>query len=153
MMGEIRITEQTEQRTAGIREKVTAVALTEFFARAFAGTLSALAAEGLYPYGAPYGKYYGRVGSLLDVEAGFPVAATIEDAGGVRAGTLPGGRIVEADHHGSYDSLEDTYAAIERFCSDSALKPAPVMWERYLVGPDSESDPAKWLTRVCQPVR
>ncbi|MBG6225090.1 effector-binding domain-containing protein [Arthrobacter sp. CAN_A2] len=151
-MTTIQIMEHGEQLTAGVREKVPMTELTGFFSRAFQDTMAALQAQGVQPTGAPFGKYYGPPGAVVDVEAGFPVAATIAPAGNVLPGTLPAGRVVEATHTGPYDTLADTYSEIQSYFMEAKLAPEPVMWESYLSDPEVEPDPATWRTAICWPV-
>lgn len=148
-MTEVRITDHVEQRTAGIREQVPMGELRGFFSRAFSETMTALQAQGVRPMGPPFGKYYGSPTSVVDVEAGFPVASAITPVGDVVAGTLPGGKVVEAMHVGPYDTMEQTYAEMARHFEESGLTPGPVMWESYLSDPQTEPDPAGWRTLVC----
>jgi effector-binding domain-containing protein len=151
-MTDIRITEQEEQPTAGLREAVPMAELTEFFGRAFSETMAVLQSQHAYPTGPPFGKYYGTPAEVVDVEAGFPVAAAIVPTAGVVPGTLPGGKVVEAIHVGPYDTMEETYAEIERFVADAGLTPGAVMWESYLSDPETEPDPSTWRTLICWPV-
>ncbi len=126
--------------------------LTEFFSRAYEETMAVLQAQGVQPVGAPFGKYYGRPAATVDVEAGFPVASAITASGSVVAGTLPGGRVVEAVHVGPYDTMERTYSEIEDYFAKERLEPGSVMWESYLTDPGAEPDSAKWRTEICWPV-
>jgi effector-binding domain-containing protein len=151
-MSDIRITEHNEQATAGVRQTVPMTELTEFFGRAFGATMAALEASGIHPAGPPFGKYYGMPAETVDVEAGFPVATAFGGSGDVVAGTLPAGRVVEAVHVGPYDTLETTYAEVQRFMDDKGLTAGPVMWENYLSDPEREPDPATWRTQICWPV-
>ncbi|MGW9404177.1 GyrI-like domain-containing protein [Arthrobacter sp. NPDC055585] len=89
---------------------------------------------------------------MVDVEAGFPVAGVIEPAGKVVPGNLPAGRIVEATHVGSFDTLANTYADIESFFSENKLKPSVVMWENYVADPGTEQSPDHARTQICWPV-
>lgn len=151
-MATIHIMEHGEQLTAGVREQVPMTELTEFFSRAFTDTMAALQAQGVHPTGAPFGKYYGPPGAVVDVEAGFPVAAVIAPAGNVVPGTLPAGQVAAATHTGPYDTMTDTYSELERYFADASLTPGPVMWETYLSDPEVEPDPANWRTEICWPV-
>ncbi|WP_394251014.1 GyrI-like domain-containing protein [Arthrobacter pityocampae] len=151
-MTTIRIREHDEQLTAGVRERVPMPELTGFFSRAFQETMAALLAQGMQPTGAPFGKYYGPPGAVVDVEAGFPVAVAIAPSGNVVPGRLPAGRVAEAVHIGSFDTMADTYSALERYLADAKLVPDPVVWESYLSDPEVEPDPATWRTEVCWPV-
>ncbi|MCH8571986.1 GyrI-like domain-containing protein [Nesterenkonia sp. AY15] len=150
-MTDIRLTQLSEKHTAGIRERVPMTGLTDFFSRAFEETMRVLQAQGVSPTGAPFGRYHGRPGDTVDVEAGFPVDSPITPDGPVAPGSLPGGRVVEAIHIGSYDTLERTYSELERYFVDADVTPGDVMWESYLTDPGAEPDPEKWHTQICWP--
>lgn len=152
-MTTITVVDHPEQLTAGVRERVPLSELMQFFSRAFEHTMKALEAQGIHPSGAPFGKYYGQPGETVDVEAGFPVPLVIASVGDVKPGTLPGGRIVEAVHVGPFDTMERTYAELQRYFSDAHLDVGDVMWESYLTDPEVEPDAAKWRTQICWPVR
>jgi effector-binding domain-containing protein len=151
-MIDIHIIEHQEQPTAGVRETVPMNELTEFFSRAFTATMEVLQAQGVHPAGPPFGKYYGTPTTVADVEAGFPVAVAIQPSGSVIPGTLPAGKVVEAVHVGPYDTMETTYAEVQRYLADANLTPSPVMWECYLSDPETEPDSAAWRTQICWPI-
>lgn len=151
-MADISVIEHGEQPTAVVRQTVPMTELTDFFGRAFTATMAAVQSQGGQVAGPPFGKYYGTPSDVVDVEAGFPVAAPITPAGEVVPGTLPAGRVVEAVHVGPFDTLETTYAEVMRYFTDAGLTPADVMWECYLSDPEAEPDPATWRTQVCWPV-
>lgn len=151
-MTDIQITEHPGQATAVIREQVPMAELANFFSHAFADIMAALQKQGVQPVGPPFGKYYGRPGAEVDVEAGFPVSGVINPAGNVVPGDLPGGRIVEATHVGPFDTLANTYADVESFFAEHKLKPSEVMWENYLAAPESEQSPEGARTQICWPV-
>lgn len=151
-MTEIKLVDRTEQATAGIRATVPMSELTEFFGRAFAETMRVLRAQGVQPSGPPFGKYYGMPTDIVDVEAGFPVAAAVTAAGEVIPGSLPAGRVVEALHVGPYDTMTETYALIEQCLAARGLKTGDVMWETYLSDPETEPDPAGWRTLITCPL-
>ncbi|MBF4992694.1 GyrI-like domain-containing protein [Arthrobacter gandavensis] len=148
-MTDIELTERSEQATAGVREQVPMGEMAEFFARAFQQTIAALREQGVQPAGPPFGKYYGRPGATVDVEAGFPVLSEVTPDGNVRPGHLPGGRILEATHTGPFDTMERTYAQLDRYAGENGLTPGEVMWESYLTDPEREPDTSKWQTQVC----
>lgn len=141
----------TRQPTAVLRETVAMDALTEFFSRAF-GTVAAEAHKQNVPLaGPPFALYRGMPTDTVDVEAGFPVAGNLHDTETVVAGALPETDAFEALHTGSYDTLQETYAAIQERMRVDGKTPSPDMWEFYLNGPPDVTDPAKWQTRVVWP--
>ncbi len=156
VMTEIHLTERPEQTTAVLRERVPMGELPDFFQRAFHATMAAMQAQGVHPVGPPIGKYYGMPTDTVDVEAGFPASAAIADSDGVTdgvtAGTLPGGRVVEAVHVGPFDTMQQTYDELRAWVGSQGLVPSDVMWETYLSDPEKEPDPATWRTQISWPV-
>ena len=144
--------ERPAQEIVGLRETVRMDALPEFFGRAYAVTGAALATRGIEPAGPPIALYTGDVAETVDVMAGFPVPQGAAPSDDVVAALLPGGPTVEAVHVGSYDDLSLAHEEIERWFADQDVTPGAVMWEEYLVGPESGAGPDQWQTRIVVPV-
>ncbi|NYF17767.1 effector-binding domain-containing protein [Microbacterium sp. AK009] len=152
MSEDVRIVDHAVELTAGVRRRVPMSELTDFFAAAFTETARALAEQGVAPIGPPFGKYYGVPDTAVDVEAGFPVAGTVRPLGNVSPGVLPAGPVAEAMHVGPYDTMDQTYAAVQRHCAAVGMTPGPVSWEQYLSDPEAEPDPTRWRTLIRWPV-
>ncbi|MPV37123.1 GyrI-like domain-containing protein [Georgenia subflava] len=151
-MTDIHIIELQEQQVAGVRLRVRMDEITTIFDTRFTEVLDALTAAGAQPAGAPYARYRGRPTDTVDVEVGFPVTAPFQGTGEVRGGTLPAVRAAEAVHPGSYDTLPETYAAVERWVAENDLQTLEESWEVYESGPESDPDPSTWRTRVVFPL-
>ena len=151
---EITSAQLSELPTAVVRETVPLSGLREFFARAYGAVVGAVKQQHVQLSGPPFALYRGTPGEVVDVEAGFPLAAPLPGAGegGVTAGSLPGGEAYEALHIGPYEGLEDTYRALIARMAAEAVAPAREMWEYYLSDPGTEPDPARWKTLVVWPV-
>jgi effector-binding domain-containing protein len=149
---EITRTHITPRTLLGMHAIVAQPRLTEFFGQAFSVVATELAVQGETPAGPPVALYRWESGSLLDVTAGFPVRGPVDETVTTTIATLPGGEAVEAIHTGPYESLATDYAAITGWLRDHGLTPSPVMWEEYLVGPESEEDPERWMTRIVFPL-
>jgi effector-binding domain-containing protein len=147
---DVKIVELPEQPTAVIREQVAMNALPDFFGRAFAEVSMAMEAQSMQPAGPPFALYRGMPTATVDVEAGFPASTTIAAVDGVRAGTLPACRAVQAMHVGSYDTLVTTYEAVKQRMREEGLEASDDMWEYYLSDPSTDS--ATWRTLVVWPV-
>jgi len=137
----------------GMHAIVAQPRLTEFFGQAFTAVATELANQGEAPAGPPVALYRWESGSLLDVTAGFPVRGPVDETVTAKIAMIPGGDAVEAIHTGPYDSLAGDYAEITEWLRDRGLTPSPVMWEEYLVGPESEDDPERWTTRIVFPLQ
>jgi len=143
------------QTILGVREVVKMSELTEFFSRAFAASAKELAAQGNHPVGPPVAIYSGMPSDTIAVTAGFPAvrpATPAEKGSGLVLAELQGGPVVTAIHIGSYDQLGESYGKIATWMAEHQLKPAAEMWEEYLVGPDSVTDPTLWQTRIVFPI-
>lgn len=153
---EIKSTQLKEQPTAVLRETVPMAELRDFFGRAFGAVMGAVQQQHVQLAGPPFALYRGMPTDVVDVEAGFPLAAAFARAGGsdtgVTAGTLPAGPAFEALHIGPYESLQQTYGAILARMQAEGVTPGGAMWEYYLSDPGTEPDQSKWQTLVVWPV-
>jgi effector-binding domain-containing protein len=150
-MADTQLVELDEQPTAVIKAVIATNEMVAFFDRAFGAVMQTMAAQGVDPAGPPFALYHGLPTDTVELEAGFPVTAAIDDAGEVVAGTLPGGRAVQAMHQGSYDTLPQTYAEVRERLAEEGLQPGPSAWECYLTDPQAQPDPATWQTLVVWP--
>lgn len=152
-MIECHIEELEPQLVAAVRDNIALDEMTAFFGRAFETVMRVLGAQGVHPAGPPLGFYPSMPGATVEVAAGFPVGAPIDETEGVSLVHLPGGRAVTAVHKGPYDSLEQSYTELTQWVTAQGLELAEGMWESYLSDPEAEPDPASWLTRITWPLR
>ncbi|RPF21000.1 GyrI-like domain-containing protein [Myceligenerans xiligouense] len=149
---EIERGERAAQEIVGLHETVRMDELQDFFPRAMTAAAEALAERGMEPTGPAVALYNGMEGETFDVTAGFPVSPGAAPSDDVVAAMLPGGATIEAIHQGAYDHLSDTYEELTAWFEGNGMEMPPVMWEEYLVGPESEADPGRWRTRIVYPV-
>jgi effector-binding domain-containing protein len=138
-----------EQPTAVRRATLDKDHLPGWFAAAYGDVAAYLSKHGLTAQGYPFARYHLRSDGRFDVEAGFPVAATIAGDGSVRPSSLPGGQVVTSWHTGSYDEVGKTYAVLAEWIAEHGVEPAGDAWEVYSDPPTG--DPALWRTEVVQP--
>lgn len=132
--------------------------------RAARHELSSAIGEGLgqaFPYsqrvgvaiaGRPFTRYQSTGPGLYRIEVGMPVATATSGESRVESGTLPGGPVAVAMHAGSYDTLTETYAALERWIEASGHRTGGAPWESYITDPADLPDPADWRTEVYWPL-
>jgi effector-binding domain-containing protein len=94
----------------------------------------------------------------FDFEVGYPVSAPVSSMGRVKAGTLPAAKVARTVYHGDYEGL---FAAWDEFgkrlqsqgiLAREGLTSAATLWEAYLVGPETSSDPRDWQTELNLPL-
>lgn len=105
------------------------------------------------PAGPPFTRYH-RVGEVeVDLEVGFPVAASLEGAGEIEAGQLPGGVVVSTVHRGSYAKLTEAGEALTRWLAANDREARGPNWEVYRVNAGTVADPSRYETDVIKPIR
>ena len=137
----------------GLPETVKMAEISGYMDRAFQIVAAELKEAGAAPTGPPRAVYRDVTAETADVTAGFPVASPVSTVGETEVVALPAGEAIEATHEGPYDTLTQTYEQLMTYVAEQRLTPASVVWEEYLVGPDTEPDPQKWRTRIVFPLR
>lgn len=113
-----------------------------------------ITARGGEPAGPPFIRYLAwDADSMVDIEAGVPVALPLPAEGRVELLELPGCRAARVVHSGPYEKLGDAHMALGAWIRDNHYETAGPTWESYLTDPGSEPDSAKWRTEVCWPVK
>jgi AraC family transcriptional regulator len=102
--------------------------------------------------GRPFTRYLTTGPGLFTIESGCVLAAAAQGEGDVEAATLPGGPAAVAMHGGSYDTLSETYAEMERWMETNSMRPGGAPWESYITDPADHPDPADWRTEICWPL-
>lgn len=101
--------------------------------------------------GPPFVRYLSVDGDVWEIEAGVPVSRSMQPAGRVEAGELPGGLVVSTWHVGPYDQMQTTYEAIEGWLAEHQLREAGPPWEVYWSDP-TEVEELGLRTEIVMPV-
>ena len=102
--------------------------------------------------GRPLSRYPSMGAGLITIDVGVPIAAAAAGSGQIQAGTLQGGAAVVAVHGGGYDTLGETYAAMERWMEREKLSPGGAPWESYITDPAEFPDQKDWRTEIYWPI-
>src|SRR5258708_5065044 len=119
-----------------------------------------LGARGIAPAGPPFFRYHViDMERQLLVEAGVPVASTVEDDGDSRSGILPTGRFAVMTHTGAPQTLMAATSALldwadaRELAWDVSQTDAGEKWgcrlEFYLTDPAEQPDTGKWQTELA----
>lgn len=119
----------------------------------FGAVAEGFAKAGVVMEGPAYAHHTAYDDNSATFSAGF--SAQREDveklrAAGLEVGETAGGEVMVAMHTGPYDTLMQTYAAIEKALQAKGLKGTVDMWEAYLSPP--ETAPENTQTEVIWPI-
>jgi effector-binding domain-containing protein len=115
------------------------------------GTIAAYLRElGRHMAGIPFVAYHNMDMQDLDVELGFPVAASLPGKGDIQPGMIPAGLTVACIYQGAYSGLQSAYEEMAKWIQEHGYIPSGVAYECYYNGPEfSES---LLLTQIAMPV-
>ncbi|WP_449385960.1 MerR family transcriptional regulator [Cellulomonas soli] len=88
----------------------------------------------------------------VDVEVQLDVLAPFTDVDGVRFVQVPAVDAAVGELRGSYEGVGAVMADLGDWMAEQGLRPAGPMFNIYVVGPQTDPDPAAWVTQVCLPV-
>lgn len=158
MKPDIKIKEIREQPTLTIRESATMATIPERMGQIFSEIIVFMGKKGIAPAGAPF-AYWHNMNSesmskgIFDMECGFPVGMPVVGEGQIKSSKLPGGKAITAMHIGPYETLVETYEAIQTWIKEKGYQVEEDMWETYLTDPCEVPDKSKWMTEIFWPMK
>ncbi len=147
------IKDQQERHYVGIRKMVPVEKIAEMVDPLFEKVYAYVGQAGGQIEGGALAIYYGEPGAEFDMECAVPLASQLSGEGDIKPGTLSAGKIVVATHRGAYDGLKAAWSDFEKSAYRDGVETGMPCWEEYIVGPESEQDPAKWVTQLVCPVK
>ena len=146
---EVTVKQVETERLASVRGRYRMSQLSLIVPRELTRVVDALRAQGGQASGGAIAVYREWNDDTVEVELGYPVTGAFASSeNGVLESALPAGKAVATVHVGPYDKVAEAYKAVMDYSDASDVTLADVMWERYVAGPGSEDDPAKYITEI-----
>jgi effector-binding domain-containing protein len=152
MIDQPQIVQSPRQQTAAIHVTVPRAGIQQAFAPAVNELLAALAEQGIKPTGPLLSYHLKMPGEVFDFEIAFPVDRAVKPAGRVFASEVPALTVARTIYHGPMEGLGSAWGELCNWMSEHKHTTRSILWESYLVGPDSTPDPAKWQTQLNWPI-
>jgi effector-binding domain-containing protein len=114
--------------------------------------MAVVAAQGISPAGPWFDHHLRMDPGVFDFEIGIPVASPISPTGRVQPGQLPAAKVARTIYHGGYEGLGSAWGELDAWISAQGYTPGPELWECFLAGPESDSDPATFRTELNRPL-
>lgn len=110
--------------------------------------------KGLTMTGPPFVRYVSESAAFVEIEAGVPLTAAAGEieAPELFASFLPDGKKATAIHEGSYDTLGETHAAVDRWINEHGHVASGGPWEVYLTDPGEFPNAEDWRTQIVWPI-
>ena len=152
MLDKPQIVRTDAQLTAVIRLTIPREEIRNVMGPGIAELMAAVTAQGIAPAGPWFTHHLRMDPDTFDFEIGVPVRAPVSPAGRVRAGHLPAATVARTVYHGPYEGLGAAWAEFDAWIAAEGHTPGVDLWECYIAGPESSSDPATWRTELNRPL-
>ena len=141
-----------EQLTAVVHLIVPRNEISTVMGPAIHEVLAVLSAQEISCAGSCFSYHMTRPTDIFNFEVGFPITSVIKPVGRVKMSKLPAALIVRTFYQGSYEGLASAWAEFCSWIETEGHKPEDSLWETYLSGPESGSDPSLWRTELNRPL-
>jgi effector-binding domain-containing protein len=152
MLDTPQIMETAAQLTAVIHVTVPRAQIRDVMGPGITELMAAVAAQGIGPAGPLFSHHLRMDPDTFDFEIGVPVTAQVAVAGRVKPGRLPATKVARTIYRGPYEGLGAAWGEFDAWVAARGLTSAPDLWECYVVGPESNPDPATWRTELNRPL-
>jgi effector-binding domain-containing protein len=114
--------------------------------------MAAVAAQGVAVTGPWFTHHVKMDPAVFDFEIGVPVAAPVSPAGRMKPGTRPAATMARTVYRGGYEGLGAAWGTFDAWIKAEGHKAAQDLWERYVNGPESGTDPTTYRTELNRPL-
>ena len=152
MIDEPKIATTNAQRTAVIHIIVPRNEIQNVMGPGIQEVFAAIAQQGITPTGPWFSHHLRLDPNVFEFEISVPVAEAIKPVGRVKPSALPAATVARTIYRGPYEGLGHAWGEFKQWVSAHGYTPAPNLWEVYLSGPASSSDPHDWRTEFNQPL-
>lgn len=114
--------------------------------------MAAVAAQGAGPAGPWFSRHFKMDPKTFDFEISVPTTKPVTPTGRVKPGRLPAAKAARTIYRGPYEGLSAAWGEFDAWIKTQGLQPADGLWEVYLAGPESGSDPSAWRTELNRPL-
>jgi effector-binding domain-containing protein len=121
---------QTERQPAAvIRITVPREEMTKVMGPSIEELLAAVSEQDLRPSGPIFSRHFERPGEIF------------------------ASRVARTVYHGGYEGLPGAWGEFVNWVAQEKLDPRGDLWERYVTGPNADSDPGTWRTELNLPLK
>ncbi len=137
---------------AKIRARVPSREIQSHMGALVAELLAEMQTQGVAPAGPMLTHHFRPPDVFFDFEVCFPVSKPVRPARRMEPGEWPAMRVLRAVHEGSYSGLAAAWGELMAWAVREGIATTEEVWERYLVGPATNPDAAKWRTELNRPL-
>lgn len=146
------VTQTTAQLTAFVHLTVPRAEIRNVMWPGLSEVKTALTVQGIAVTGPWFTHHLRMDPDFFDFEICLPVASPITASGRVEPGQWPVTTVARTIYHGDYEELGAGWGEFDAWIAAKGYVTRPDMWERYVLGPESNPDPSTWRTELNRPL-
>ena len=146
------ITQTTEQSTATIHLTIPRGEIRSAMGPGIGEVVATAQAQGIGPIGPWFTHHLKMDPAVFDFEICVPVTAPVAPVGRVTPGKMPAVRVARTVYQGPYEGLGEAWGEFQLWITANGHVPRPDLYECYLTGPESTTNPAEYRTELNQPL-
>ena len=153
---DIRVEEAQGFAMLSVRKETSTDNLGAMLAESYGSIVSYITANKLDMTAPPFAIYHSwpeEDGGMADVEAAIPIGTPNAGDDIVKGSLFPTGMVVRANYYGPYEASDQGHMAIHAWAEQNGHMLDDSPWEIYVTDPESEPDPAKWLTIITYRIK
>lgn|GEM_PF-961254 len=137
-----------------IRDTVTQAEMNNVHGKIYSQINRYMDENGIAINSSPLVIYHFWSDTLTDIEAGIPIADSVEVIDEkIKLNKIDSGKVITAIHFGAYDRIPETYFGINEWMRKNKAVVKGPPWEVYITDPAKESNPDKWQTAIYFPIK
>lgn len=148
-----RLTELPARDTAVIHVTCTREEIQQVMGQGVRDLMDGLKAQGVSPAGPLFTHHLRRPTDSFDFEIGVPVDRPVGPGGRIHPARWPAMRVAQTVYRGRYEDLAQGWGEFKAWLAGHEWTLAPDLWESYVTGPETGSDPTAWRTELVQPLQ
>jgi effector-binding domain-containing protein len=152
MIDSPQVTKSAAQLTAVIHLTVPRAEIRKVMGPGIKELMATIAAQGIAPAGPWFTYHYRMDAAIFDFEISVPVSKPVSATGRVQPGQLSARTVARTIYRGPYEGLAAAWGEFDAWIKAQGHQPAPDLWECYVAGPESSSDPTAWRTELNHPL-
>ncbi|HUR31404.1 MAG TPA: SRPBCC family protein [Saprospiraceae bacterium] len=138
-----------------IRDNVKMTEISNFYQKNIPLLMAEIDKSKLEMAGVPSGIYYtwDEEKGISDMAAVVPFKGEFKAPAGMQVITLPAGHSLGMDYQGGYSKIGDAHMSMEAHMKNNNIVYMGPVLEEYYVGPGTEPDSNKWMTKIVYLVK
>lgn len=146
MLEQLEVLDLPEQAIARLHLTVPRSEMRHVMGPARQEVFAVVAEQGIATSGPWFCHHFRIDPQLFDFEVSLPVASAVNASGRVQPGVRSAMRVARAIYRGPYEGLGSAWPEFDAWIAAQGHKAGTELWEHYVSGPESGSDPQQWRT-------